>query len=157
MTVCINIVLYDVLKGSCIVSPDSGAWCIMCICSAFLSVRAYMIRFAIYHAAGPAAIPDPCRSIYARLVRPSFPRSLPALCSFMLSGSLAGNNLCPVSGALKGGRKMKSYLSPLLFYHTFETFLSAESPHFSTFCGVCRKKFEKKLKKGVDSLPDGML
>lgn len=44
---------------------------------------------------------------------------------------------------------MKFILSLLLFYHRFETFLSAESPHFSTVCGFCRKKFEKKLKKGL--------
>nr|DAR21868.1 MAG TPA: hypothetical protein [Caudoviricetes sp.] len=34
-------------------------------------------------------------------------------------------------------------------YHISIDFLSAESPHFSTVLGFCRKKFEKKLKKGL--------
>nr|DAP97844.1 MAG TPA: zinc-ribbon domain protein [Caudoviricetes sp.] len=77
----------------------------------------------------------------------------------MLSARLGvGHNRCPHCGGVeRRSKNNEKPVFPILLYHISIDFSSAERPHFSTVCGFCRKKFEKKFKKGVDSLPDGML
>lgn len=83
------------------------------------------------------------------LWQPSFPRSVTLRCS-MLSALRGSNNRCPHCGGVeRRSKNNEKPVYPVLLYHISINFSSAESPHFSTVYGFCRKKFEKNLKNGL--------
>lgn len=85
------------------------------------------------------------------VLQPSFPRSVTLRCSMLSARLGVGHNRCPHCGGVeRRSKNNEKPVCPILLYHISIDFLSAESPHFSTVCGFCRKKFEKKIKKGVD-------
>lgn len=84
-----------------------------------------------------------CPGLFMAAVTPARPRHMlrcyPAACS----AGLAGNNLCPVSGALKGGGKMKLIFLHYYFTTDLKLFRPRKVRIFQRFAGFAEKSLKK--------------
>lgn len=89
-----------------------------------------------------------CRScIYAAI--PPIPAG-PVRCVHLCYPPWGSHNRCPHCGGVeRRSKNNEKPVYPVLLYHISINFSSAESPHFSTVYGFCRKKFKKNLKNGL--------
>lgn len=157
-TVCVNIVLVYCLGVFLYSFPRFRSLPVLCsyICPGI--APACMIRLGAYrytalqvlHLCGYS--PGPCRSIYARpgsaAIVPPIPAGPVRCVHLCYPDLLPAITFCPVSGALKGGRKMK-----LIFPHYyFTTYLKLFCPRkvriFQRFAGFAEKSLKKIKKRG---------